>query len=131
MGTTQVEDTGLWSMVPSLYVFYCLWLNHDGVGSISLKSKDPLEDPVVVSGETRRQWSKQSFSQSGNELSCHATAGQYADGLPAARLSVGYTGYLKTGFDEMKLVRLYRMLYDWASTMRRKLGIDLVQLSGE
>jgi len=42
-------------MVPSLYVFYCLWLNHDGVGSISLKSKDPLEPPVVVSGEEEEE----------------------------------------------------------------------------
>jgi len=48
-----VEDPAVWGKVPSLYVFYALWLLHDGEGSVSLKNKDPLEDPVIVSGYLR------------------------------------------------------------------------------
>lgn len=45
-----VEEPAHWDKVPSLYVFYALWLLHDGVGSVRLKNRDPLEDPVIVSG---------------------------------------------------------------------------------
>ena len=48
-----VEDPAVWGSVPSLYVFYALWLLHDGEGSVKLKNKDPLEDPVIVSGYLR------------------------------------------------------------------------------
>jgi choline dehydrogenase-like flavoprotein len=79
------EDPAVWGHVPSLYVFYSLWLLHDGVGSIRLKSKDPLEDPVIVSG------------------------------------------YLRTADDERRLVRIFRMLLDWASEFASVTGLTLEQ----
>ncbi len=79
------EDPAVWGHVPSLYVFYSLWLLHDGVGSIRLKSKDPLEDPVIVSG------------------------------------------YLRTDDDERRLVRIFRMLLDWAAEFASVTGLTLEQ----
>ena len=80
-----VEDRAVWDRVPSLYVFYSLWLLHDGVGSIRLKSKDPLEDPVLVSG------------------------------------------YLRTETDEQRLIKLFRMLVDWADAFANSTGLRLEQ----
>lgn len=79
------EDPALWGHVPSLYVFYSLWLLHDGVGSIRLKSKDPLEDPIIVSG------------------------------------------YLRTAEDEQRLVRIFRMLLEWAGEFAAVTGLTLEQ----
>lgn len=79
------EDPAVWGHVPSLYVFYCLWLLHDGVGAIRLKSKDPLEDPIVISG------------------------------------------YLRSANDEKRLVRIFRMLLDWAAEFASVTGLRLEQ----
>lgn len=79
------EDPAVWGHVPSLYVFYSLWLLHDGIGSVRLKSKDPLEDPVIVSG------------------------------------------YLRTPEDEQRLVRIFRMLLDWAGEFASVTGLTLEQ----
>ncbi|GAB5033515.1 choline dehydrogenase [Nannochloropsis oceanica] len=80
-----VEDPALWGSVPSLYVFYALWLLHDGEGSVTLKNKDPLEDPIIVSG------------------------------------------YLRTPTDLKRLVRIFRMLVEWAGEFSRKSGLRLEQ----
>ena len=80
-----VEDPAVWGSVPSLYVFYALWLLHDGEGSVTLKNKDPLEDPVIVSG------------------------------------------YLRTPTDLKRLVRIFRMLVEWAGEFCQKTGLRLEQ----
>lgn len=79
------EDPAVWGHVPSLYVFYCLWLLHDGIGSIRLKTKDPLEDPIIISG------------------------------------------YLRSVNDEKRLVRIFRMLLDWAAEFASVTGLTLEQ----
>ncbi len=80
-----VEDPAVWSHVPSLYVFYALWLLHDGIGYVKLKTKDPLEDPVIVSG------------------------------------------YLRTPTDEARLIKIFRMLIEWANEFALSTGLALEQ----
>jgi choline dehydrogenase len=79
------EDPAVWDKVPSLYVFYALWLLHDGIGYVRLKNKDPLEDPIIVSG------------------------------------------YLRTATDEARLVRIFRMLIEWAAKFASTTGLTLEQ----
>eukprot|EP00638_Chattonella_subsalsa_P020247 CAMPEP_0117857350 /NCGR_PEP_ID=MMETSP0950-20121206/1831_1 /TAXON_ID=44440 /ORGANISM="Chattonella subsalsa, Strain CCMP2191" /LENGTH=431 /DNA_ID=CAMNT_0005706707 /DNA_START=46 /DNA_END=1341 /DNA_ORIENTATION=- len=45
----STDDKSMWHYMPSIHLFYVIFMHHDGVGSVKLASADPLEDPVIVS----------------------------------------------------------------------------------